>query len=255
MDTTTEIKDGPLVTILMLTYNRAHFLPEAIESVIHQTYQNWELVIIDDGSTDRTTDLMTSYTDPRIRYIRHDTNAGLHSRRRESLTHVRGQYAAILDSDDKWLDNDKLTSQVEFLEAHLDYVLVGTNTELINAEGAKIGVNVFALTDKDIRNRLLLRNQFTHSSVLIRSAAIKKTNGYQPTLAEDLELFLQLGNIGKLANLPEIMTAHRVHGESANDHGILMNTAVYHIIMKHRNYPGYWVARLLSTAKILWYRF
>ncbi|MBF05466.1 hypothetical protein CL644_02050 [bacterium] len=252
MDTITEkLNREPLVSILMLTYNRAHYIPDAIESVLAQTYQNWELVIIDDGSTDETESVVLSYNDRRIQYKKHARNAGLFVRRKESLTYAKGHYVAILDSDDTWSSSRKLEEQVLFLENNLDHVLVGTFTILINAEGNTVGKDCYYITNENIRKKVLIRNQFTHSSVLIRKAALDQTKGYQATLAEDLELFLQLGQCGKLANIPEFLTEHRVHKEGTNDYGIEMAKALRTIIKTHNNYPHSHIASLKNFFRIL----
>lgn len=245
------VADEPLVSILMLTYNRAHFLPEAVSSVLAQSYKNFELIIIDDGSTDTTPAAVADFTDERIRYIRHEQNKGLHARRRESLTYVTGTYVAVLDSDDSWHDSEKLARQVSFLEEHSEHVLVGTFTKLIDARGQFLKEDRFEVDDQHIRKTILTRNQFTHSAVLIRSEALAKTNGYQPTLAEDLEIFLQLGTVGKFANLPAFLTSHRIHENSENDRGINMASAVHEIIKKHRyNYPNFVHALIKSYGRL-----
>ena len=251
MDNTTQNINNPLVSILMLTYNRAAYLREAIDSVLAQTYHNWELFVIDDGSTDATPALMEGYDDPRIHFIRHEDNQGLHARRRESLQYATGVYTAVLDSDDLWSSSEKLAHQVSYLENYPDCVLCGSFTRLIDAHGAELGVDTFATTDQTIRRVILRRNQFTHSGVLIRTTALHKTQGYQPILAEDLELFLQLGTVGDFANLPEVLTSHRVHQGSENDRGIKMASAVHQIITMHRReYPGFWVAWLKSQLRL-----
>ena len=89
MDSINKI-DRPLVSILILTYNRGHYIGEAITSVLAQTYPNFELIIIDDGSTDNTTQIVSNFTDERIKYIKHENNAGLFARRKESLSYVTG---------------------------------------------------------------------------------------------------------------------------------------------------------------------
>lgn len=242
----------PLISVLMLTYNRAHFLPEAIRSVLSQSYQNWELTVIDDGSADTTEELMRSYTDPRIVYIRHEENAGLFVRRAESLKYATAKYTAILDSDDLWTDVHKLEEQVKFLGENVEHVLVGTQTRIIDFEGNTVKKYNQKLSDEEIRNNILTRNQFTHSAVLIRTEVLQKTSGYQPTLAEDLDLFLQLGKVGKFANLNKFYTAHRVHKNSENDNGIKMATAVQNIIKKYSAYyPNYFLARIMSSVRIL----
>src|SRR3989344_753353 len=252
MDTTTEIKTKPLVTILMLTYNRAHFLPEAIQSVLRQTYQNWELIVIDDGSTDTTGVVMASYTDPRIRYIKHESNAGLFASRAESLSYATSTYTAVLDSDDYWIADTKLAEQVAFLNENPEHVVVGTHALVIDSNGVTLNKHEVATTDQDIRNKILIRNQFIHSSLLIRTEALKKTAGYQPTLAEDLELILQLGLLGKLANLPDFHTAHRILTGSQNDRGRTMAMAVTKIVSKYINkYPNGVFGKLFSLLRVL----
>ena len=236
----------------MLTYNRAHLINEAVLSVLNQDYPNWELVIIDDGSKDHTSSIIKSYDDSRIHYIKHEDNAGLFERRKESLTYIKGKYAAILDSDDFWNSSDKLSKQVDFLEQRSNYALVGTMTNLVDFHGQTLGQKQLAIEDQEIRKKILIRNQFTHSSLLFRSDLINKTEGYLPTLAEDLELILQLGKLGKLANLSSFDTTHRVHKESQNDHGLKMAKAVHKIILKHRHdYPNSFKAIIFSFIRLL----
>lgn len=254
MDTDTQtVNTRSLVSILMLTYNRAQYIDEAISSVLKQTYPHWELIIIDDGSTDETEQVIKSYTDRRIKYIQHPKNNGLFVRRAESLTYASGAYVAILDSDDIWHDPSKLAVQVDFLDSNPQHVLVGTYTKLIDAQGKTIGSKIFALYDKAIRARILIQNQFTHSAVLIRKDALGRTKGYQPTLAEDLELFLQLGKIGKLANLPLFATSHRIHVNSMNDHGGKMAAAIHNIIQQYKNsYPHFYQAYTKNLLRQLY---
>lgn len=251
MAITTENLNQPLVSILMLTYNRAHFIKVAISSVIEQDYQNWELIIIDDGSTDNTETVIKNFSDPRIKYIKHQENAGLFARRQESISYTQGKYTAILDSDDLWIDSTKLSEQVKFLEDNSDHVAVGTFITIISEAGTTIGSKQYAQSDSAIRAKILISNQFTHSSLMFRTKTINQTCGYQPTLAEDLELILQLGKVGKLANLPFLHTAHRVHTKSENDHGVKMATAVKNIIKIHGHYyPNYHLAKIASLLRL-----
>jgi glycosyltransferase involved in cell wall biosynthesis len=238
-----------LVSILMLTYNRAPYIGEAIASVLAQTYTNFELIVIDDGSTDDTASVVQGFTDSRIRYIKNDTNRGLAVRRSESLTYAQGKYVAILDSDDIWCSTDKLAKQVEVLENNPNCAVVGTFITIINSDGEEVTKTTYQVTDTDIRNNILVRNQFAHSSVLMRKAVLDKTPGYSSlAVAEDFELFLQLGLLGTFANLPEYLTKYRVHGigESANKHRIV--SYVLQVIKLHKDhYPKYCKAWLKFT--------
>ncbi len=255
MDTNREKLNTPTVSILMLTYNRAGYMTEAIKSVLNQSYQDWHLFIIDDGSTDNTTEIVDQFPDPRITYIENPENLGIYARRNESLRLVVGKYTAVLDSDDIWHDSSKLEKQVTFMEAHPECVVVGTDIKIIDDNGSVTDTYTYKYSDEDIRNDILLRNQFCHSSVLMRNSSLKKTTGYYNGLAEDLELFLQLGKFGTFANLNEPLTSHREHSGSANDHGIKMSSAVHYIIKQHKDYPHYFLSLIKSHLRLLVARF
>jgi glycosyltransferase involved in cell wall biosynthesis len=236
----------------MLTYNRAEFLGAAIESVLGQTYQNWELIIIDDGSTDDTPQLLTRYRDPRLRIIRHDTNLGLLASRQESMRVAHGTYIAVLDSDDLWSDSTKLAAQVSFLDERPDYVLVGTDTVLIRANGEIIGTKHRHQTDDAIRKRALLQNHFTHSSILFRRSALVALPGYRTRVGEDFDLCLQLGTVGRMANLPLLATSYRVNGSGEGTDRIRMTRHALEIIANHRaSYRHYWLGVLKYRLYLL----
>jgi glycosyltransferase involved in cell wall biosynthesis len=238
----------PLVSIIMLTYNRAPLIAKAIGSVLAQTYQNWELIILDDGSTDDTAAVVAGFSDKRIFYHRDTVNKGLYARRRESLTHATGEYVAILDSDDYWTDTEKLTAQVAHLERNPAGVVVGTFITLIDGQDTVVGKNSYYTDDATIRRTMLWRNQFANSSVLMRRSALLKTAGYQNFApCEDYELFLQLGYHGTFANLPSYSLAYRVHGGGESARKAKVARQSLRVIARHRaHYPGYFAA----TAKL-----
>jgi glycosyltransferase involved in cell wall biosynthesis len=228
---------SPLITILMLTYNRAPYIGAAIESVLAQTYQNYRLVILDDGSTDDTATIVRAYTDPRIVYHKDPQNKGLYRKRAESLAYATGEYVAILDSDDYWTDNTKLEQQVAFMEQHRDCAVVGTFITHINSTGTVTGQNSYHTDDTAIRLAILWRNQFANSSVLIRHSAIKKTTGYVDLApSEDYELFLQLGLQGKFANIPLYTLAYRIHENSESARKVIHARQILRTIALHRHH-------------------
>lgn len=224
----------------MLTYNRANYISLAIESALAQTYKNFELIILDDGSTDNTTDIVAAYTDTRLRYIRDTTNKGLYTRRHESLSYVTGTYVAILDSDDIWSDDGKLKRQVAYLEENSTCAVVGTFITTINEHGQVTGNNDYYTSDADIRGNILLRNQFANSSTLMRQSALQKTAGYRDFApCEDFELFLQLGQFGTFANLSEYSLQYRIHSGSISKQKMKVAKRVIAAIKLHQSeYPN-----------------
>lgn len=250
MDTTSQKLTTPLVSITMITRDRAKYISRAIESVFAQTYANWELILIDDGSIDETSAIISHFNDARIRYIRHQKSRGITDRRNEALQEAGGVYIAVLDSDDEWISPKKLAEQVSYMETRPECVLVGTFIRRIDARGNDLGTTTYNEDDLSIRQNILLRNQFTHSSVLMRKSAIGKTRGYQHTLAEDLDLFLQLGAYGTFGNIPKFMTAYRIHADGASAKRMNMANAVHAIIHTHKNeYPRFFQALLKSYLR------
>lgn len=238
---------------MMATYNRASYIGDAIRSVLAQTYQDWELIVIDDGSTDDTESIVRGFAETRIRYSRHAVNQGISATRRDAVAASKGTYLAVLDSDDIWTDPEKLATQVAFLENSPQHVIVGTFIRLIDATGAMTGKDTYHTDDVSIRAHILIRNQFAHSSVVMRAQAVLDCGGYGTMpLAEDLDLFLRLGTQGKLANIPLRMTSYRVHGAGASRNARAMAHAVHGMIREHtRDYPNALKALGKSYARIL----
>ena len=114
----------PKVSVVIITYNRARFLPEAIESVIAQSFTDWELIVVDDASTDNTKGVVEKYSsvDSRIKYYRNPENLNISKSRNRGIELSKGKYIAVLDSDDIWCDIEKLKLQYSFLESNLDHV-------------------------------------------------------------------------------------------------------------------------------------
>ena len=133
-------RESGLVSIIMPSYNTALFIKETIQSVLNQTYTKWELIIVDDCSTDNTDDVLGTIKDSRIRYFKNDKNSGAAVSRNKALREARGQWIAYLDSDDLWMP-EKLEKQIRFMEAN-GYAFSYTNYEEIDVDGNKTGVKV-----------------------------------------------------------------------------------------------------------------
>src|ERR1700688_1532416 len=137
-----ETTKQPRVSILLPTYNRAALLRRAVQSVFRQSFPDWELIVLDDGSTDGTEAMLKEFMgrDHRITTIRNpkNENAGIAKFLDKGLAAAKGEYIARLDDDDYWIDDDKLKKQVAFLDSHPDYVVVGTGVRVINKEGKEL---------------------------------------------------------------------------------------------------------------------
>lgn len=133
-------REAGLVSIIMPSYNTASFIEETIQSVLNQTYTNWELIIVDDCSTDNTDEVLENIKDSRIRYFKNDKNSGAAVSRNKALREARGQWIAYLDSDDLWLP-EKLEKQIHFMETN-GYAFSYTNYEEIDVNGNKTGVSI-----------------------------------------------------------------------------------------------------------------
>jgi len=235
------------VSVNIATYNQAQFLGQAIESVLGQSFTDWEMIIVDDSSTDETAKIIEPYLpDRRIIYLKNKKNLGICATRNRALNESRGEYVAILDSDDVWDDPDKLKKQVDFLDHHSDYVAVGTGIIAVDKNGKEIKRYLNPERDGQIRSQLLAKNPFAHSSVLYRQDIALAVNGYHQTLngIEDYDLWLKLGQKGKLYNFPSYSLNYRRHGSniSTTDQLRLMRENL-NLAKKYREfYPGFYYA-------------
>ncbi len=264
MDTAAQLNKNqsknPIVSIMMCTYNRAAYLKEAIESVLKQGFQDWELLILDDASTDETSKIVAPFlSDSRIRYIVHKQNLGLAQNRNAGLSEAQGKYLAILDSDDLWSDRTKLKMQIEFLEENPSYGLIGTFGKKINEKGQIIGNMMYDTEDYAIRSHILSFQQFLHSAVVYRTFVVKEMGGFDNSLApaEDYELILRIGTKYKLANISLFMVNYREHSgnSSSNDRQKKINHAKLHlqVIKKYsKNYPRFWIALIKAYLRIIY---
>ncbi len=239
----------PRVTILIPTYNRAELLPFAVKSALCQTFEDFELLILDDASTDSTHEAVSPFLkDPRVRLITHPENVGITENRNYGLSIAKGEFIAMLDSDDVWLDECKLKRQVELLDVHAECGIVGTFAKKINKDGAVIGEIIYKAADSSIRRNMMGRNQFTQSSVLLRKSVLDSVGWYDENIPiwEDYELWLRIGTMFKLRNIPEFLTGYRIHGTNASHESKEKSIKAYEMIYRlyRKQYP--WSIVLLS---------
>ncbi|MBJ6121309.1 glycosyltransferase family 2 protein [Sphingomonas mollis] len=202
----------PLVSVLIPTYNRAQYVAAAIESVLTQTLRDIEVVVVDDGSTDQTGDLLAAIGDPRLRVVRHEQNRGIPTTRNTALTEARGRYIAWLDSDDVSRPT-RLAEQMAFLDRHPDIAMTGSCAGKLRADGTRrAGTRVPPLEPDLIAAWMLFRSAFQQSSVMGRAEVLQRYR-YDPAypVCEDADMFLQLQREHRLANMPRVLVDRRIH--------------------------------------------
>lgn len=206
---------APKVSVMMVVHNAEKFLRQAIESVLSQSFGDFELLIHDDGSNDRSVEIIHSFRDSRIRAISNPVNQGEAPIRNQALRIARGEYVAVLDADDI-AHKDRLRIQSDFLDRNRDISLLGSSYEIINESGRVIGNQNVATSAPAIRWKLLFGNQFGHSTVMYRRADVLAIGGYDETLcfAPDFDLWVRLAMRSGLANLKNPVSQYRVHSRN-----------------------------------------
>ncbi len=205
----------PAVTVLMPVFNAESFLPEAIESILKQTFSDFELLMINDCSTDRSVEIINSYKDSRIRLVSNEKNIKLIATLNKGLEIARGKYIARMDADDI-SHRERIEKQVRFMESHPDVGLCSCWFETFG-NGNKI-VNYPEHND-DIRIMLLYQSPFCHASVVYRTEVLRKIDFRYSTdfiHAEDLEAWVTLAGVTRIANVPEVLYRVRMHHSSVS---------------------------------------
>ena len=192
---------NPKVSIVMSVYNAERYLEEAIDSILNQSFSDFEFVIINDGSTDRTSEILRDYTDPRVVII-DQANRGVTQSLNKAMEMARGQYIARMDADDISLPQ-RFQMQVEFLENNLTVGLVGTSVIYIDEDGKTIMEGHLPTENTRIKEALLSQNPFCHGSVMFRRECIRKVGGYREGFkrAQDYDLWLRIAEYYEVANL------------------------------------------------------
>ena len=206
---------NPKVSVIMPMYNEEKYLSESIESILNQTFKDFELIIIDDCSTDNSIEIVESYKDKRIRLIRNKVNLGTVRTRNVGLKIAKGKYVAIMDSDDVSLI-DRLSTQYNYLEENDNIFLLGSSAIYIDDKGKEL--RRFRKYDdyEMLAFRLPKSCSIIHSSIMFRNT---KEYSYDEVFksAHDYNFYLELLSAGKnLTNLPEFLIKHRVHKDSAH---------------------------------------
>ncbi len=199
----------PKMSVLMSVYNGEKHLSESIESILNQTFTDFEFIIVNDGSSDSSPEIIESYSDERIQIINNEENIGLTKSLNKAIKQARGEYIARQDADDISLPN-RLELQLEFLERYPEVALLGTGIYVIDENGDAIEKRIMHPNPK---KSLLKGNRFIHGSVMFRKSAIDEFGAYNETLrySQDYELWLRMSKKHNVRNLTAPLYKLRMH--------------------------------------------
>jgi len=209
----------PTVSVVIPTYNRASYILDAIESVALQTYTDIEIIVVDDGSADQTSDLLQPLIAAgKIHYIYQD-NQGVSSARNHGIRLARGKYIAFLDSDDIW-DSSKLDVQTAFLDSNLEVAMIHNSFSRVDIDGTLLGSRDTSRISGWVYPDILLDWSvlIPPSCVMVRKSVLNETGGFDENLrwGEDIDLWRRIAKRYPIGVIPEYFTTMRVHGENVS---------------------------------------
>lgn len=250
---------SPLVSIILPAFNAEKYIREAIESVLLQDYKNIELLIIDDCSTDATASIINSISDPRITFIKNDLNLGLIRTLNKGLGLARGNFIGRIDADDVWHDNTKISLQMQYFYEYPDTILIGTDAIAID----DLGNNIFQIKNhyenNYIKKHFLIGNPFIHPSVIFKKDKALEVGGFldEDLYIEDYSLWLRMGKIGAIANIPKPLMKYRIHNLGVSQKNTLLQIKNSLLLIKKykRDYGGYWTGFIKWHTKLLIIKF
>lgn len=207
------MSDNPSVTVLMSVYNAEKYLRQAIESILQQSYQDFEFLILNDKSTDNSEEIIGQYDDSRIRLVNNAQNIGLTKSLNKGIDLSKGKYIARMDADDISLPS-RLEEQVAFMEAEPDVVAAGSWINIIDGKQIKLNEWHYPCYHDELVTYLLFDSCIVHPSAIIRRSIINKYNiRYDEELetAQDYQFWYECSRFAKLANIPKVLLKYRKH--------------------------------------------
>lgn len=218
------MQQDSLISVVIPTYNREQYIERAVKSVLQQTYSNLELIIVDDGSTDRTEDIVAAMSDSRIRYVRQATNQGASAARNKGVECANGELVAFQDSDDCWYQ-DKLSMQMEYWEAHPDCSLIYSAYVLHRIDGETVRVpyaGTWGNLEGDIFSTLLVNNTVGTPTMLFKKSCFMELGGFNENMEclEDWELALRFAERYRIGFVEQpLMEAFLLNGGVSSSAG------------------------------------
>lgn len=214
------MSNTPALSVVLGVYNGQRFLAEAIESILNQTFTDFEFIVVDDGSTDKTPKILADFAarDPRLDVIR-IPHGGIVDAANAGLAAARAPLIARADADDVTIPH-RLEKQIQYMAEHPEVVCLGSRMWLTEPYGSIIDQSQHPLTHEEIDRELLRGSGWAMPQpvAMLRKDAVMKVGGYRKEYlwSEDLDLFLRLAEVGRLANLPDLLLKYRSHAGSTN---------------------------------------
>lgn len=212
-------KKTPLVSIVIPVFNGSVFIEETVKSVQKSTFKNFEILLIDDGSTDKSKRICNGLEEKykKVKFYYFNKNRGLGRTLNFALKQAQGKYIARINQDDRMLA-DRLKTQVKFLENHLEVVAVGSYIKMFKDGSEKYEIIKFLKKDKEIKKLWYIVSPFSDPSVMYRKNTALKASGYDQSMwpADDTHLWYRMGQLGKLANIGKPLVEVRWHQEAAS---------------------------------------
>jgi hypothetical protein len=208
----------PRVSVIISTFNGERHLTEAVESILRQTFTDFELLIVNDGSTDATREILEHFADDRISILTNEQNLGIAASQNRAIAKATGEYVALMDHDDSSLPQ-RLEMQVNFLNVHEEVAMVGSSCICIDERSRVVSVQTCPTEQIVLKWDPVLRGcPFVHTSLMIRRSAMEAVGGYSGKYqyAGDYELISKLSDSHMVANLSEPLVRWRLHSESAS---------------------------------------
>lgn len=201
----TKLRNNPSVSVIIPTYNRAHLIGRAIQSVLNQTYQDFEIIVVDDGSMDNTNEIIKDFQiqDKRIRYIKHEKNKGGAVARNTGIKDAKGEYISFLDSDDEWLKN-KLESEIDVLKNKKNCIICSTGCNFIKEKGRKI-ISKRHIKKQIISQKIALRAEcLTTNDFTVLKKAVLEIGGFDERLParQDWDFWIRITSVGSGFQIP-----------------------------------------------------
>lgn len=207
--------DAPILSVLMPVFNSELFVADAIKSILNQTFPNFELLILDDASTDKSFEIIKDFEnkDPRIKAFQNEKNLGVVESRNKLINLSKGKYIAWIDSDDIAFEN-RFEEQIKFLEEHPEIGMVGAYPIIIDENSKKTGKWWFETDPQKLKIELFFHSPFLSSSVMIRKSCLPQ-NFYDPkfSVAEDFDLYSKISESCDIANIPEFLVKYRINSK------------------------------------------